>query len=351
MTWWTPEQFTARLGFLERRIEIITAVRAFFRERGFLEVETPALQVSPGLDPHISVFATELVEPFSQAKHLLYLHTSPEFAMKKLLAANLPRIFQIARVYRNCESSKLHHPEFSLLEWYRTGEDYLFLMKECEELFRKVIIYSNNSSFSRNNRQCDPYKPWIRLSVVEAFAELAAIDLLATLTDSIDPDPTPLATAARLTLHPADRWEDVFYRIMLEQIEPHLGYERPVILYDYPAPLAAMARCKADEPRLAERFEIYVCGVELANGYSELNDVSIQRTRFHRNIAIRQQLYGTALPIDEDFMNALAHMPPAAGIALGIDRLVMLAVWADDISDVLWAPVTTNSPINTPRMR
>ncbi len=340
MTWWTPEQFTVRRELLERRIEIITAVRAFFRGRGFLEVETPTLQVSPGIDPHIAVFSTELVEPFTHAKRLLYLHTSPEFAMKKLLAANLPRIFQIARVYRNCERSPLHHPEFTLLEWYRAEEDYLSLMDESEDLLRSVIKYSNNSTFFRKNRQCDPYKPWIRLSVVDAFAELAAIDILATLTDSIDPDPTPLATAAHLALHPKDRWEDVFYRIMLERIEPHLGYEKPFILYDYPAPLAALARRKADEPRLAERFEIYICGVELANGYSELTDVPVQLARFRQDLAIRQQLYGTTLPIDEDFINALAHMPPAAGIALGIDRLVMLAVWAEEISDVLWAPVT-----------
>ena len=314
-----------------------------------MEVETPVLQVSPGLDPHTSVFTTELIEPFAQAKRLLYLHTSPEFSMKKLLAANLPRIFQIARVYRNSERSPLHHPEFTMLEWYRAGKDYLFLMDECEDLLRSVIVYSNNSTFKRNRQHCDPYKPWKRLSVVEAFSELASIDLLATLTDSMNPDPTPLATAACLTLRPAERWEDVFYRIMLERIEPHLGYDRPLILYDYPAPLAALARNKAEDPRLAERFEIYVCGVELANGYSELTDVTVQQTRFHRDIAIRQQLYGTAPPIDEDLMNALTHMPPAAGIALGIDRLVMLAVWADNISDVLWAPVMTATP--SPRVR
>ncbi len=340
MTWWTPEKFTAKREFLEQRIEIITAVRAFFRGRGFLEVETPILQVSPGLDPHIAVFSTELVEPLTYDKRRLYLHTSPEFAMKKLLAANLPRIFQITRVYRNRERSPLHHPEFTLLEWYRAEKNYLSLMDDSEDLLREVVKFTKNSFFSRKKRQCDPHKPWVRLSVVEAFAELAAIDLLATLTDSIDPDPTPLAAAARLALHPADRWEDVFYRIMLERIEPHLGYERPFILYDYPTPLAALARSKADEPRLAERFEIYICGVELANGYSELTDVPVQLSRFNSDMKIRQQLYGTTLPIDEDFINALAHMPPAAGVALGIDRLVMLAVWAEEIDEVLWSPVT-----------
>ncbi|VBB69476.1 Translation elongation factor P Lys34:lysine transferase [invertebrate metagenome] len=339
MTWWTPERFAARRGFLEQRTAIVTAIRAFFSRRGFLEVETPVLQVSPGLDPHIAVFATELIEPFAQDKRPLYLHTSPEFAMKKLLAAKLPRIFQIARVYRNGERSPLHHPEFTLLEWYRAESNYLFLMDDCENLLREVILHSNYSTFQWMGRQCDPHQPWERLSVADAFTELATIDLLATLTDPLDPDPTPLAAAAHLTLHPAERWEDVFFRIMLERIEPHLGYGKPLILYDYPTPLASLASSKTDDKRLAERFEVYVCGVELANGYSELTDVAVQRARFRRDTAVRKQLYGTALPVDEDFLNALTHMPPAAGIALGLDRLIMLAVWADDIQDVLWAPV------------
>lgn len=324
---------------LEQRAATMTAVRAFFSRREFLEVETPTLQVSAGSDPHTIVFVTELVEPFAQAKCSLYLHTSPEFTMKKLLAAGLPRIFQIARVYRNGERSPLHHPEFTLLEWYRAEADYRVLMNDCEALLREAMTAIGRSVFTWQGRKCDPYQPWQRLSVTDAFAELAGIDLLATLTCSVDPDPAPLAAAGHLSLRPADRWEDVFFRIMLEHVEPHLGHEKPVILYDYPLPLAALARSKADEPRLAERFEVYVCGVELANAYSELTDTALQRVRFHHEAVVRQRLYGTSLPIDEDFLDALAHMPPAAGIALGLDRLVMLAVGAESIDHVLWAPV------------
>ncbi|KAF0144455.1 MAG: lysyl-tRNA synthetase class II [Rhodospirillaceae bacterium] len=343
MTWWTPERFAARRGFLERRAAVVAAVRAFFTQRGFLEVETPALQISPGLEPHIAVFATELVEPFAQAKRTLYLHTSPEFTMKKLLAAGLPRIFQIARVYRNGERSPLHHPEFTMLEWYRADADYSVLMDDCESLLREVMTAAGYPAFTWRNRLCNPHIPWQRLSVAEAFARLAGIDLLATLTDPADPDPALLATAAGLPHRSTDRWEDVFFRIMLERIEPHLGHDRPAILYDYPVPLAALSRGKADDPRLAERFEVYACGVELANAYSELTDVAVQRARFHHDVALRQRLYGTTVPVDEDFLDALAHMPVAAGIALGIDRLVMLAVGAGTIEDVLWAPVSSGS--------
>lgn len=314
-------------------------MRGFFTCREFLEVETPSLQISPGHDTHTAVFATELVEPFEQAKRSLYLHTSPEFTMKKLLAAGLPRIFQIARVYRNGERSPIHHPEFTMLEWYRAGVGYSVLMEDCEALLQEVMMASGCSVFSWHGKICDPYQPWQRLSVIDAFYELAGVDLLATITDSIDPDPTPLAEAACLSLLPTDRWEDVFFRVMLERIEPHLGYGKPVILYDYPLPLAALACSRIDEPRLVERFEVYVCGIELANACSELVDPDLQRARFYHEATIRKHLYGTSLPIDEDFLSALAYMPPSAGIALGLDRLVMLAVGARSIDHVLWAPV------------
>jgi len=338
MRWWTPERFAARRGFLEQRAILLARVRAFFTRRNFLEVETPALQVSPGIEPHINVFATTLVEPFAQTGRPLYLHTSPEFAMKKLLAAGLPRIFQIARAYRNGERSPLHHPEFTILEWYRADADYRTLMDECEALVREVLA---GRCCTRQGRTCNPQAPWQRLTVAQAFAERTGIDLLATLTDdSPDPDPAPLAAAAGLPLQPLDRWEDVFFRLMLERIEPFLGDERPVILYDYPAPLAALSCPTPADPRLAERFEVYICGVELANACSELTDPACQRRRFVQDLALRRRLYGTEVPIDEDLLEALSHMPPAAGIALGLDRLVMLAVGAERIEDVLWAPVS-----------
>lgn len=307
----------------------------------FIEVETPTLQSFPGVDLHVTTFITELMEPFTRKQLPFYLHTSPEITMKKLLAAGLPRIFQLARVYRNGERSPIHYPEFTLLEWYRTGVNYCTIMDDCEALFRSILTMTcpQQKGFTWNGRQCNPCQPWQRLSVVDAFAERTGINLLDTLTDLIEPSPIPLAEAAHLPLSLTDRWEDIFFRIMLERIEPHLGNDRPVILYDYPTPLAALSRSKADDPRLSERFEVYICGVEIANAYSELNDASIQRARLLHESKIRGRLYSTCTPIDEDFLDTLAYMPEAAGAALGIDRLVMLAVGADTIEDVLWAPI------------
>lgn len=320
-------------------------MRTWFAAADFIEVETPALQVSPGLEPHLHPFATELVEPFDASRRTLYLHTSPEFAMKKLLVGGMPRIFQMARAFRNGERSELHHPEFTMLEWYRAGADYRTLMADCESLVRAACAAAATPALSRHGRACDPFAPWRRLSVAEAFAKYAGIDLLATVADpeEADPDPAALKEQARaIGIAPGegDRWEDVFFRIMLDRIEPHLGMPAPTILYDYPAALAALARRKADDPRLAERFELYAAGVELANAYSELTDAAEQRRRFRHDAAVKARLYGQAVPVDEDFLAALDRgLPASAGIALGFDRLAMLASGAPSITDVLWAPV------------
>ncbi|MEO5375745.1 MAG: EF-P lysine aminoacylase EpmA [Alphaproteobacteria bacterium] len=345
MTWWTPETFAARRGTLMRRAAILAGIRRFFAAAGFVEVETPSLQVSPGMEPHLKVFATDLFEPFAAASQRLYLHTSPEFAMKKLLVAGLPRIFQIAHVYRNGERSSTHHPEFTMLEWYRAGADYRDLMSDCEALLGACCTAAGVEAFTRGDQRCDPRRPWRRITVAEAFAEYADIDLMATVSNPEDPDPDPaaLAAAARrigIATAPSDRWEDIFFRVSLDRVEPGLGLDTPALLYDYPACMAALSRRKADDPRVAERFELYVCGVELANAFSELTDAGIQRRRFESDAALRRRLYGDDVPIDEDFLAALAHgMPESAGIALGLDRLVMLVTGAGAIEDVLWAPV------------
>jgi lysyl-tRNA synthetase class 2 len=341
--WWRPDRFALRRARLERRGRILDAVRSFFAEREFIEVDTPALQVSPGLEPHLQAFATDLHDPRDSRAAPRYLHTSPEYAMKKLLAAGLPRIWQLAHVFRNGERSSTHHPEFSMLEWYRAGASYCDLMDECAALVRTCQEAAGAAALGWRGRTSDARREWQRITVAEVFHEHCGIDVLATAPDPDRPDTVRLAAAASgtgIAPHPGDDWESLFFRIFLERIEPHLGLDAPTILCDYPASMAALSRRRPDDPRLAERFEVYACGLEVANAFGELTDPIEQRSRFIADQARKQALYGHTYPIDEDFLAALEEgLPPCAGIALGFDRLVMLATGADDIEEVLWAPV------------
>jgi elongation factor P--(R)-beta-lysine ligase len=340
--WWRPDRFAKRRANLERRAALTRATREFFAGHGFVEVETPALQVSPGLEPHLVAFATDLIAPGAVDKRRLYLHTSPEFAMKKLLVAGLPRIFQLARVFRNAERAATHHPEFTMLEWYRAEAGYESLMQDCEALLRAVAA-CGVERLRWHGKECDPLAPAERLTVADAFTRHTGIDILATAPEPQAPSLALLAAQSeKIGIAPrsGDTWDDLFFRIFLERIEPRLGIGRATILYDYPVSMAALSRAKQSDPRVAERLELYVCGLELANGFGELTDPAEQRRRFETDMALKQQRYGERYPIDEDFLAALAHgMPESAGIALGFDRLMMLACGVDDIEDVLWAPV------------
>jgi lysyl-tRNA synthetase class 2 len=341
--WWRPDRFALRRSRLDTRGRILAAIRSFFADRGFVEVDTPALQVSPGLEPHLRAFATELHDPQPGPVARRYLHTSPEFAMKKLLVAGMPRIWQLARVFRDGERSATHHPEFSMLEWYRRGASYLDLMEECAALVRTCQHAAGAQALSWRGHTADAIGEWQRISVAEAFQEHCGLDLLATAPDPLLPDYNHLAAAANgigIAPHPGDDWETLFFRIFLDRIEPRLGLGIPTILYDYPLSMGALARRRPDDPRLAERFEVYICGLELANAFGELTDAAEQRARFLADQARKRQLYGRIYPIDEDFLDALEQgLPDCAGIALGFDRLVMLATAAEDIEEVLWAPV------------
>ena len=351
--WWCEDEVKRRWPFLAGRRAAVKGLRAFFQAEGFVEVDTPALQVSPGMERHTRPLVTRLTEPFVGEGQPRYLHTSPEFAMKKLLAggqgAGLTKIMQLCRVWRDGERSPLHHPEFTMLEWYRIGADYTALIADCEAVMRAaskaaVRTLEMDGLFRWQGRTCDPAKPSQRLTVQDAFARHAHIDLLVTIDDPAHPAPPPGALKAAAQAHglhvgERDTWEDIFFRVMIERVEPHLGIGAPTILYDYPANLAALARRKPDDPRVAERFELYVCGVELANAYSELTNAAEQRARFENDRDLHQQLYSTTPPIDEDLYDALASLPPCAGIALGFDRLVILVTGAEDITDVLWAAV------------
>ena len=341
---WRSDAYASRRPLLLKRQSIVAAIRTWFLSEGFVEVETPALQVSPGLEPHLKAFPTTLEAPDGTASRL-YLHTSPEFAMKKLLAAGEPRLFQMARVFRNGERSATHHPEFTMLEWYRAGEGYERLMADCEALVGAAARAAGATGLRWKGLEADPAAPFERLTVAEAFRRHAGIDPLAYLPAPRRFDVEGFARAARaigVTIAADDGWDDVFFKVFLDRIEPKLGHPRPTLLLDYSIHMAALSRPKADAPHLAERFELYIAGLELANAFGELTDAAEQRRRFEADMDLKQRLYGLRYPIDEDFLSALTDMPEAAGIALGLDRLVMLATGAERIDDVLWLPVAEN---------
>ena len=329
---WAKQNHADHRPLLAARGRMMAAWRAGFEARGFTEVETPILQISPGNEAHIEAFATDLVGP-GRERRRLYLHSSPEFTCKKLLAAGEERIFTFARVFRNGERGPLHHPEFSLLEWYRAGEAYEALIEDCAFVLANAAEAAGSQRLIYKGREADAFAEPERLSVAQAFARHARMDLLATL-DGDEPDREALAAQARragMDVAVNDSWSDIFSKALVAFVEPNLGIGRPTALVDYPACEAALARRSARDPRVAERFEIYACGVELANGFGELTDPLEQRCRFEAEEDERARLYGERYPIDEDFLAALAHMPAASGIALGVDRLAMLATGAPRI--------------------
>ena len=336
---WANHVHADRRPMLLARSRIVAALRAWFAANGFVEVETGTLAVSPGNETHLHAFATALEGPDGAAVPL-YLRTSPEFACKKLLAAGEPRIVEFAKVFRNRERGALHAPEFTLVEWYRSGESYGTLMADCAALLREAAQAAGTWHFSFRGRSADAFAEPEQLSVAEAFGRFAGIDLLATLGEG-DADRAALAraaVAAGVRIADDDTWGDIFSRVLVERIEPKLGIGRPTILDEYPAVQAALARPSSD-PRLAERFELYVCGVEVANGFAELTDPVEQRRRLEAEMAEKARRYSNRYPLDEDFLAALAEMPDACGIALGLDRLVMLATGASRIDQVQWAPL------------
>jgi elongation factor P--(R)-beta-lysine ligase len=324
---------------LRARGEIVQALRDYFAELAFTEVETPALQVSPGNEIHLQAFATELA--YAGRRDCRFLRTSPEFACKKLLAAGEPRIVEFARVFRNGERGPLHHPEFTMLEWYRAREPYDLLMDDCMAVIARAAKAAGSRQFSWQERRADPFASPERITVVEAFARHAGIDLLATLPEG-GPDRgqfAAIAGDAGIAIAADDTWGDIFSKVMAEKIEPHLGLGCVTILDEYPAEMSALARPKASDPRVAERFEIFLCGIELANGFGELTDAEEQRRKLIAQMDAKERIYDERYPIDEDFISALRIMPAASGVALGLDRLVMLAAGATHIEQVLWAPV------------
>jgi elongation factor P--(R)-beta-lysine ligase len=296
------ERLAGRQGNLRVRARVIHAIRDFFQDQGYLEVETPYLISAPAPEMHIEVVPAEG----------RYLHPSPELCMKRLLAAGLPRIFQISKCFRKKERGDLHLPEFTLLEWYRAGIDYQGLMAECESLIRFLAQrLGKGETVSYQGSDINLAQPWERLSVRDAFDRYASVTVdQAISTGNFD-------------------------QVLVDQIEPHMGTVRPTFLYDYPAPLAALARLKPGDSSVAERFEIYLAGLEIANGFSELNDPHEQRARFERETRERADGGKETYPMPERFLQSLGDMPEASGIALGVDRLTMIFCNAAHIDEVV----------------
>ena len=287
-----------RRDALVQRGAIFDRVRGFFKEKGYLEVETPFRIPAPAPEAQIDAV------PSSG----WFLQTSPELCMKRMLAAGYSSIFQICRCWRDGERGARHLSEFTMLEWYRAGADYLGLMEETEAL---VVAAAADSCISYRGRSIELSLPWERLTVAEAFLRYAGTT----------PDQALAAGS--------------FDEIMVERVEPRLGLTRPTFLYDYPACCGALARLKEGDPSIAERFELYIGGLEIANAFSELTDAGEQRSRFKAEAAERASLGKPPYPVAERFLTALASMPPAAGIALGLDRLVMVLLDAESIDEVV----------------
>lgn len=322
---------------LAARARILAAVRAFFETRGYVEVETPLVVAKPGMEPHLEPFETSVADPFGH-RWEAFLITSPEYAMKKLLAAGFTRIYQMGKCFRNGEAFEgRHNPEFTMLEWYQVGVDYAAIMDETESLVQDVARKTlERTIVAWRGKEIDLGEPWERLTVKEAMRKYADVDLDAALEDT----QILLDAAAKLGhVLPEDvSWDDAFFSVFLNAVEPKLGLERPTFLHEYPVSMAALSKASARDPRYAERFELYIGGLELANAFTELTDAAEQRKRLEEEHELRLKLGRRDYGLDEDFLSALEEMPAAGGIALGVDRLVMILLGEEDIRRVLAFP-------------
>ena len=323
---------------LATRAKALAAVRAFFDARGYMEVETPSIVAKPGMEPHLDPFETTVVDPFGN-RYPAYLITSPEYAMKKLLVAGFPKIYQLAKCFRNGEAFEgRHNPEFTMLEWYRAGTDYAGIMDELEALVKDVAAKAVwRAIIERNGAMIDLAAPWERLTVKEAMKRHTGIDLDAAMDDK--KVFLEFLTGHGHVLAEDASWDDAFFLVFLNEVEPKLGMERPTILYEYPVSMAALSKPVGRDPRYAERFELYIGGLEVANAFTELTDAKEQRRRLEAERELRKDLGRSDYGPDEDFLAALEEgMPEAGGIALGFDRLLMLLLGEDDIRHVMAFP-------------
>lgn len=340
-TWQKIKNNSVLLNKFKTRATVVDAIRAFFKTKDFLEVETPLLVENPGTEPFLEVFKTEL-KVAGHASKTGFLTTSPELSMKKLLAGGSGNIFQICKSFRNQEGlSDFHNPEFTILEWYRTNADYTQIMRDFEELMASIFkaVFPEDSSLKlKYQRQVfDLRAPWERISVIEAFEKYVGVDAETLLSEN-----KLLQTLESKGYHKDAQtiWEEAFNQLLLNEIEPHLGRTKPTILYDYPTSQAALAKKKLSDPRFAERFEVFLGGLELGNAFSELIDEKEQRSRMVADLKEREKLGKEQYGLDEQFLRALeSGMPETGGIAVGVDRLVMLFSNSKSIKETLLFPV------------
>ena len=340
----TRENFERKLPFLLSRNKIISTIKQFFADDEFVEVDTPILQYSTGMEVHLFGFETQFNNINGTDKQKLYLHTSPEFSMKKLLAFGMKNIYQFTHTFRNEVVSPTHYPEFTMLEWYRVGCDYTKLMDDCEQILKKTLETIGAEYFEYNGIKCDVKNGIEKITVKEAFEKYCHFNILDTIDNIKKPSVEAIRIEAEklgIRVSASDSWDDVYEKLMFEFIEPNFGKGMPTILYEYPVHQAALSKAKEGNPRVAERFEIYVCGVELANAFTELTDRKVQEERFEADQKEKLSLYGETFPIDYEFLDAVEELSPCTGIAMGIDRLIMLATHTKNIKDVLWIEIPT----------
>jgi lysyl-tRNA synthetase class 2 len=334
------EQLDQRRAAARARTRFYGVIRSYFASEGFDEVETPALVPAPGMEPHIRAFEAGFVPETPEGRaRTLYLHTSPEYAMKRLLAEGFERIFQICKVFRNGEIAPLHNPEFTLLEHYRANADYRAIMVDLEQIIsRAARELTGSESVSVGGKTISLTPPFERLTVRDAMLSRTGLDIVELNTG----EALRRGAEKRGMKLPGSggSFDDVFFQIFLTAVEPTLGFGRPTFLTEYPASMASLSRLKPGDPSVAERTELYVGGVELANGFSELTDAVEQRKRLIEEQELRRKLGMPVYPLDERFLEAVGRMPPATGIALGLDRVLMLLLGTDRIEDVLLFPAS-----------
>ncbi len=340
----TWQRIKANPKLIERyllREKVIDSIRDFFKKREFHEVFTPILIPIPSAEPNLEVFETELRTKTGK-KRSAYLIMSPEYSLKKLLAAGFENIFEVTKAFRNEEEvSSYHNPEFTILEWYRGRADYTHIMQDFENLFIKIVRdvnpKANLSSWEYQGERYDISQPWLRISVVDAFQKYSGINTETLLSLA---HLSKVASKKGYKISKTTTWEQIFFQIFFNEIEPRFKEShKPVFFYDYPILQSSLARKKKSDPRFAERFEVFLGGLELGNCFSELTDPVEQRARLRHDIKERKRLGKTIYPIDNDLIAALkVGMPQSAGIAVGVDRLIMLAGNFSSISETLLFP-------------
>ena len=320
-------------------MELRRLIREWFREHDFLEAETPIMRPTPSQEPYLEPFAVTVKNERGQTVPGALI-TSPEFSLKKLLTVGYPRLFELARCFRNGEpADDSHNPEFTMLEWYRANADYRDLMNDTESLVSDLALKLHPGPLTQHP-DLDLSKPWERLTVRDALSRYASIDLDALLdAESSEQAFRDVLLARGMVVRGDESFDECFFKVFLTEVEPKLGLTKPTMLYDYPASMAALARLKAEDPRYAERVEVYAGGLELSNGFSELTNAEEQRKRFIEDQEVKRREGKQVFPIDEEFIAALAGgYPPSTGNAMGVDRLTMLLLDAPSIRDVLFFP-------------